>query len=386
VTGLDRFLPLAVFATAASDVALAALAYRGNIAASVTARAVIEPWTISIAALGFYYVSARDGLLYAYLLSMTAALVASLVPFVRTFGLPSGWRPRPHRIWNLARSNAPLAGADAIEWLTRNVDRFVLALLFSPAVVGIYYMAQQVASVPQKLKSSFDPVLGPAITQALAVEDRAAVARQVRQVGFWVMSAQASLAVMASIPAEGIMGLLGREFVPGAAALCILLAAEVLAATGAVCETGLVYMARHRNLAVSVLVLLLQVALTFALLVLARAGGWPLAWQVAAPAAALALALTVGSALKAAMLRRLTGASVLSVRPSFFAAIGIAALVGAAFTTLPPELEWAEMAVGMPAILVTYLFVIIRFGFNDEDRSLFRRVPRAPALPVTEPR
>ncbi len=383
VMGLERLLPLVVFATAASDVALAALAYRHNIGASVTARAIVEPWTISIAAWGFAYVSARDGLLYAYVLSMSAALVASIVPFLREYGLPNGWRPQPVQIWSLARRNAPLAGADTIEWATRNVDRFILALLFAPSVVGVYYMAQQVASVPQKLKSSFDPILGPVVTQALAVGDRKAVAKQVRQVGFWVTSAQAALAVMASIPASGVMGLLGPQFVPGALALCILLVAEVLASTGAVCETGLVFMARHRNLMISGTVLLLQIALTFGLLLLARDHDAPLPIQVAAPAVALAISLTIGSAAKAWLLYRLTGASVLSIRPSFFAAIGVAGLVGAAFMSLPHQFEWAELSLGMPAILATYLFVIIKFGFGPEDRSLFRKMPTAgAALPA----
>ncbi|MGC6728034.1 hypothetical protein, partial [Escherichia coli] len=87
---------------------------------------IIEPWTISIAAYLFSFVSTRDGLLMAYLLSMSAALVASIVPFVREYGLPVGWRPQLAAIWGLARLNAPLAGADAIEWATRNVDRFIL--------------------------------------------------------------------------------------------------------------------------------------------------------------------------------------------------------------------------------------------------------------------
>ncbi len=184
VMGLERLLPLVVFAIAISDVTLAALAYRHNIAASVTARAVVEPWTISIAAWVFSYISARDGLMFAYVLSMTAAVVASVVPFLKEYGLPRGWRPRFVEIAALARRNAPLAGADAIEWGTRNVDRFILGLLFAPSVVGIYYMAQQVASVPQRLKSSFDPILGPVVTQSLAVNDRKAIANQVRQVGF----------------------------------------------------------------------------------------------------------------------------------------------------------------------------------------------------------
>jgi O-antigen/teichoic acid export membrane protein len=385
VIGFERLLPLVVFAVAVSDVTLAALAYRHNIAASVTARAIVEPWTISIAAWGFSFVSSRDGLMYAYVLSMLAALAASLVPFVREYGLPRGWRPRLSDIAALARRNAPLAGADAIEWGTRNVDRFILALLFAPSVVGIYYMAQQVASIPQRLKSSFDPILAPVVTKSLADDDRKAVAKQVRQVGFWIVSAQAACLVVFAIPAEGVMGLIGPEFVVGAGAMCILLVAEVLASTGAVCETALVYIVRLRNLMISVAVLLLQITLSFVFVFVARAEGWSEPVQAAGPALALAVSLTIGSAVKAILLRRMLAAPVVSIRPSFFVAIGAAGLVGSAFMSLPRHYEWAELSIGMPAILITFLYVIIKFGFGPEDRSLFRKIPAGgAALPNGE--
>jgi O-antigen/teichoic acid export membrane protein len=50
INGLDRFLPLAIFAIVATDIALSALAYKFDIASTVRARAIVEPWTISIAA------------------------------------------------------------------------------------------------------------------------------------------------------------------------------------------------------------------------------------------------------------------------------------------------------------------------------------------------
>ena len=314
VIGFERFLPLVVFAIAGSDVALAALAYRHNIKASVTARAVIEPWTISIAAWVLSYISARDGLILAYVLSMVAALVASLVPLIKSYGLPRGWIPHPTHIFALAQRNAPLAGADAIEWGTRNVDRFILGLLFAPSVVGIYYMAQQVASLPQRLKTSFDPILGPVVTKSLAEGDKEAVARQVRQVGFWIMAAQAALALCGGIPSEAVMGVIGPEFVAGAGALCFLLVAEVLASTGAVSEVGLVYTARHRNLMVSILLLGFQVALSFLLVFAMRDLGWPVVWQAAGPAVALAISLTLGAVIKARMLSRILGAPAAELR------------------------------------------------------------------------
>src|SRR3546814_3176481 len=123
------------------------------------------------------YVSFHDGLVLSYVASMAAAMIASVIPFVRSYGLPYGWSPRISELFTLARRNVPLAGADAIEWATRNVDRFILGLLFEPRIVGIYFMAQQVSSLPQKLKTSFEPVLGPVISRSLADDNYKAVAK-----------------------------------------------------------------------------------------------------------------------------------------------------------------------------------------------------------------
>src|SRR4030095_11578768 len=98
------------------------------------------------------------------------------------------------------------------------IDIAILGLFFSPGIVGVYYVAQQVASLPQKLKTSFDPILGPVITQKLGEGDKAAVARQVRQVGFWIIAAQTGIALALGIPGEAVMGLVGPHFVGGALA------------------------------------------------------------------------------------------------------------------------------------------------------------------------
>ena len=75
--------------------------------------------------------------------------------------------------------------------------------------------------MPQKLKTSFDPILAPVVTQKLAEGDKAAVAKQVRQVGFWIIAAQAGIALALGIPGEALMGLFGEKgaFVGGTAAL-----------------------------------------------------------------------------------------------------------------------------------------------------------------------
>ncbi|MBB4049073.1 MULTISPECIES: lipopolysaccharide biosynthesis protein [Sphingomonas] len=377
ITGLDRWLPCIIVAIAWSDVSLAALAYRHNVKATVTARAVVEPWTISIAAWVFSFFTIRDGLVLSYVASMTAALIASLVPFLRSYGLPHGWSPQLSRVFALARANAPLAGADALEWGTRNVDRFILGVMFEPRVVGIYYMAQQVASLPQKLKTSFDPILGPVITQSLANGDMGAIARQVRQVAFWIIAAQGCLALMGSIPGEAVMGVVGPQFVSGTAALAFLLFAEVLASTGAVCESALVYTARHRNLMISIAMLGVQIGLSFALILGMRSLGWPETWAAAGPAVALAMSVTMTSVIKARVLSGILKAPVSPFRWPLVWAAGAAVVVGAIFTLLPKRLEWAELLFGEPAIAATYLLILWRWAFGPADRALFGKAPTA---------
>ena len=378
VRGLDRYLGLVVLGPALSDVSLAALAYRLNVKAAVTARAVVEPWTISIAAWAFSFYSIRDGLVLSYVASMVAALIASLVPFLRSYGLPHGWSPRLRHLFGLARTNVPLAGADALEWGSRNVDRFLLGVLFAdPKIVGIYFMAQQVASLPQKLKTSFDPILGPVITRSLASRDYGAIATQVRQVAFWIMAAQTGMAVMGSVPGEAVMGVVGPQFVAGTAALAFLLIAEALASTGAVCESALVYVARHANLLISAAMLAFQVGLSVALVFLMRGQGWPPNYQAAGPAVALMVTTALTSVIKARLLGRVLGASVSPWRWPLLGAVAAGVGAGSIFTALPPRFEWTELVIGEPAIAAAYLLVLWRFASTPADRALFGKAPKA---------
>ena len=386
INGVERLLPLIIFAISASDVSLAALAYRGDIASAVRARSVIEPWVISIAAVGLYFtLSRRDGLIIAYVLSMVAAMAASLWPLARSYGLPRGWRPRPGRLMRQARANVPLAAADAIEWGSRRIDIAILGLFFSPAIVGVYYVAQQITSLPQKLKTSFDPILGPVITRNLAAGNKAAVAAQVRQVGFWILSAQAAVGIALGITGEAVLGLVGGQFISGTAILACLLFAEVVAATAVVSEAALIYVARHRNLMISLAMFGFQVAGSVGLILalqslrlpppLARAvglapGALPPAAAATGPAIALALALGLSSIVKSRLLARILGTPVSGWRWALVWVAVAAAIVGVASTYLP---EWMELLLGVPLVLAMFFYVIWNRGFTEDDRTLFRR-------------
>ncbi|TMM50526.1 lipopolysaccharide biosynthesis protein [Qipengyuania marisflavi] len=381
-TQLDRLIVLAIPAYALTEIVLAAQAYKYDIATTVRARAVVEPWTISIMAGVLYYIPAtRDsGLSLAYLISIYTGLLTGLWSFLRSYGLPRHWRPRLRAMAKLTARALPLATADAIEWGTRRLDIFILGLFAAPAAVGVYYVAQQVASLPQKLKTSFEPILGPVITRNLKTKNYAAIASQVCQVGFWITAMQAGIALALGMPGEAVMGLVGPNFVGGTGALAFLLIAEVVAATAVVSEAVLIYVARVRNLWISIGTIALQGVLTVVLIKLAVSMGYGEPYKAAAAAIALMLALGVASLVKAVLLSRILKQPINNFRWPLIWATAPAVLVGFMITKLP---EWAELIVGIPAILATYGYVIWRKGFGPEDRVLFRR-NGGPADPPNE--
>ncbi|HUQ12655.1 MAG TPA: oligosaccharide flippase family protein [Novosphingobium sp.] len=382
---VERLLPLVIFPIAAGDVALAALAFRYDIATTVRARSVVEPWMLSIAAGTLWFVAPHIGLVIAYFLSIVAAMAVALYATLKSYGFPRGWSPHPLVLARQAWANLPIAGADMVESATRKIDILLLGAFTSPAVVGVYWAAQQIASLPQKLKTSFEPILGPVITGSLKHRDYAAIARQVCQVGFWITAAQAGIALALGIPGEAVMGLVGRDFVGGTGALGFLLAAEVAAATAVVSEAALIYVAKLRNLAISLVSIGLQAVLTVLLIDLVEANHLPPLYKAAAAALALFLALTFASVVKAILLARVLERGINNWRWALVWAAAPAVLVGWAATRLP---EWAELAFGIPAILLTYGLVIWRKGFGPEDRVLFRRqakekgAPEIPEVPI----
>lgn len=368
----DLWLVVTIPAFALTEILLAAQAYKYDIATTVRARAVVEPWTISIMAGVFFYIPATQeaGLALAYIASIFAALLTAAWPFLRTYGLPQGWRPNPRAMVKMTSGALPLVGADAIERGTRLLDIFILGFFAAPSAVGIYYVAQQFATLPQKLKTSFEPILSPVITRNLKEGNLSAIAAQVRQVGFWIIAVQAAIALALGVPGEAVMGLWGPDYVGGTGALAFLLAAEVAAAMAVVSESVLVYIARKRNLAISVGILALQAVLTVGLIMLAEKLGYGEPFKAAGAALALLIALATSSLIKALLLKKLLKAPVSNWRWALVWATAPAVVVGFAATQLP---EWAELIIGIPAILLTYGYVIWHKGFGPEDRVLFRK-------------
>ena len=120
---------------------------------------------------------------------------------------------------------------------------------------------------------------------------------------------------------------------------------------------------------ISVAMIILEAVLAAGLIMLMRSWQWPIMWQATGPALALMLALGFASVAKSNLLARILEHKVSGWRwPLIWAAVA-AMVVGQIIIRLP---EWAEVIVGIPAILAAFGAVLWFKGFGPEDRELFR--------------
>jgi hypothetical protein len=137
----------------------------------------------------------------------------------------------------------------------------------------------------------------------------------------------------------------------------------------AVSEAALIYVARHRNMLLSIAMLALEAGLAVALILGMREFDLPVMFQATGPAIALMLALGFAAVAKSRLLCRILGARVNGWRWPLIWAAAAGTLVGYLATFLP---EWAELLFGIPGILVAFGAVLWTKGFKAEDRELFR--------------
>lgn len=360
--GAERWFALIVPAIVLADVSLAGLAFRHRIAVAVRARSLIEPWVLTVAATLLAFTAWKaGGLLLAYALSLLAAVTASLLPALREFGAPRGWRPSLARLAAIAWRNLPLAGADLVEWGTRRLDVFILGRFAPAEVVGLYYVAQQVASLAGKIRASFDPILVPMLSRALKANRPADAAASLNQVGFWVLSFQLPVVLALGLPAEGVLGLFGPAFAAGGLVLALLLATELAAAGSSLSEMGLIFARPKANLAIAGAGLALQAGLSL-WLVPAHGG--------AGAAAALFLSVLAAGIARQLLMGHVLGHAVRFWRVSLLGAGAAAFALGAAARSLP---ELWQMLVTIPGVLILFAALIWRFGYGPEDRLLIAR-------------
>jgi O-antigen/teichoic acid export membrane protein len=370
------------------EVALSATRYRRVMRWEV-ARTLCRPWSFLILALiAYVWMSAVPegetvagerlgvGLLAAYVGSVVVAALISVIGLIRVFGLEPLMRQRPsvRAIFGLAREGFPTAFVDTGAFLFRRMDILILGTVSGPEVTGVYYMAQQVATVPEKIRYVFEPMVAPVVAQARIrrgqpeSSDRSEEWRQIPVVCRWILTLHLALLPALVVFGGDLLGLLGPGFEVGALVLIFLVLGELADGSSALSELpAIFYTPRVPPLIIGSTLVLEGAAVAF------------LASRFGAPGAAAGFMLAmVGLAFGRAMFARSAFGIVFDARvyrkPLISALLVWSALMAAKdlVSPLPVAILCAVLcSVGI------YFGILRILGVPEEDRGLLTALRRS---------
>jgi O-antigen/teichoic acid export membrane protein len=233
------------------EIFLTATRFKRRMRYEVLARSVVEPWTLALLTLAFYFAgNTAFGLLGSYAGSLMAAFAFSLYAFGREYE----WRALFAAPFNMAFIrrvgffSGPTAVVDAIGIAFRRADIIFLSLFTPDATVGIYYGVQNLATIVQKTRHMFDPMLSPVVSQTLSRRGSEGASEQLAQVCRWIFTLLCLQLALLAFYGKPLLTLIGPGFEAGARALVIVLGAEALEGTLASAELPFVFRRPWLNL------------------------------------------------------------------------------------------------------------------------------------------
>jgi O-antigen/teichoic acid export membrane protein len=365
VTMLMRLFPLVMLVLVLCDICLAALTHYHLMFPQVIARALVEPWVLTLAAgLLVFTPLKHEALFIAYALAMSSAAGVALFYYAKRFQLRALLRIHWRNIAALVKQSAPIWLADIVEVGQRRVDVLILGQIAGPAVVGLYYAAQQVATLVARMRGSFEPILTPVMAKLSLAQERATAAQQLDQVRFWLFCAQLAIMLALSLYAKSIMTMIGPEFSAGATIMILLLLAELFWGVLGISELPLLFQKPKTNVIIGLVAIAAELAL--ALILIPRLQG-------IGAAIALSAAFLIAGVIKTILVSRLLEQWPHPARLLWPLLFGLMA-TGPSYWLADKMSFPLSMLTGIPLFLVLYGLALWYFAFNDGDRMLFRRL------------
>ncbi len=356
-----------------TEVALAATRFRRIIRWNVLSRSIVEPWSFLILVIvGHWLELGMSVLLWAYLLSLILAMGIALIGLIRVYT----WRrllsftPKPVNAIQIAQISFPTGLLEISSMLFRRIDILILGLVAGPAATGVYYMAQQVATVVHKIHDLFEPMMSPVIAQAEQRGDHQQIGTQLATTCRWILTIQLGIAAPLVIFGAGVLDSFGAGFATGMLAMTILFLGEIADGSFALSELPLVFARPKIPPLLAGCALLLEIAAVYLLGRLYGPVGAAMGFSVA---------MLVLCVLRLTLLHHTFRLQLLNL--TFIPALIITALLAALLLILQQTLTpftgislWATILL----TLISYLLLIRRFALSPADIELFQNL-RKPA-------
>jgi len=241
---MPAVLYIAIPGIVVAEVGGTAIRFKRIIRWEVIARCVMEPWAFLLAALIFYsFGIVENGLIAAYAISAVGAATGIAIGLSGAIG----WRKvfaakvRPRALYRIPMKSLPVGITDIGVMGFRRLDILVLSLVAGHQVTGIYYMAQQIVTVPHKIHQLFEPMMAPVLAKLHHEAKRDVIGAKLAGFCRWVFTLQLAITIPFFLFSGELMGLFGNQFAIGALVLSTLLIAELLDGSFALTETALVF-------------------------------------------------------------------------------------------------------------------------------------------------
>jgi len=249
----SQFLILGIPLIALSEVATTATRHFRTVFWDTLVKALVKPWSFLLLGVAAFYwvrgismpsghiVTSEQALLAAYVCSLLLTAIASFFAMAKAYSREQhSLRARPSisGVFALARTSLPIALNDTGVFAFRRIDILLLAMVAGPKATGIYYLAQQIGTIVEKVRYLFEPMLAPIVAQSRSLDT---IGTHLSRLVLFIFSVQLAIICLFIIFGGSIMDWFGLGFAAGTLVVTIILAGELMDGSFGLCELPMVY-------------------------------------------------------------------------------------------------------------------------------------------------
>ena len=304
----------------------------------------------------------------AYVITSVAAALVALRFYARHWSVSRSFTtPAGKALSPMVRFSTPLGLHDGVQLLGARSAIFILAFFVTPAEIGVYAVAVELAMVSKKVRQTLDPILIPLVAGPQSQVNKHKVEAHLGRAVRWVLIVGSIHVAGVFLFGEPLLEMFGPGFSRGATALILLAAAHTINAAASLVDTAMMASGRpHVNLLNALAFLALQVVLS--LYFVPRYGIVGAAVSVLVSVVVLAAA-RVGQSF---LVLKLNPFSPNQLKPIVAGLVAVIAVVTA------KSLLSVEQHLLLPVLLLIFavstLLVLGLLGLEEEDRDLLARV------------
>lgn len=251
----SQFVLLGIPLIAVAEVATTGTRHFRTVFWDTLVKALIKPWSFLLLAVAAYYlligstvlssgaISSEQALLAAYTGSLLLTAIFAVLALARFFGSQGQfktYRPTLDGVFGLARRSWPIALNETGLFAFRRIDIIILAAVAGPKATGVYYLAQQIGTIVEKVRYLFEPMLAPIVAQSPSIST---VAAHLRRLALFIFSTQLALILIVAIAGTSVLQWFEMNTAGALFVILAILFGEMLDGTFGLCELPMVY--RH---------------------------------------------------------------------------------------------------------------------------------------------